>query len=102
MSKQTTFSTNKIVTEMAKEFEDLTKQSVKLIIEQFLNDIESHVTKGHKVRIDKLGSLMVKERAARMGRNPQTGEEIHIPASKKVKFTASKFLKEKVGVKKKR
>jgi DNA-binding protein HU-beta len=52
---------------------------------------------GRKVRIDKLGILTCKERAARKGRNPQTGEEIKIPASQKISFRVAKSLKEKVG-----
>ena len=51
--------------------------------------------------IDKLGILQVKDRAARKGRNPQTGEEIAIPASKKVAFRVASTLKEAVGIKKK-
>ena len=52
--------------------------------------------------IDKLGILQVKDRAARKGRNPQTGEEIAIPASKKVAFRVASSLKESVGIKKKK
>lgn len=50
--------------------------------------------KGDAVSISGFGSFKVVERAARKGRNPQTGEEIQIPASKAVKFTAGKALKE--------
>ena len=59
------------------------------------------VAGGKKVRIDKVGILTVKDRAARKGRNPQTGEEIKIPASKKISFRVAKSLKERVGTIKK-
>jgi DNA-binding protein HU-beta len=49
--------------------------------------------KGERVRIAGLGILQVKNRAARMGRNPATGEAIKIEAGKKVAFRASKDLK---------
>jgi DNA-binding protein HU-beta len=49
--------------------------------------------KGDKVKITGLGILQVRNRAARMGRNPATGEPIHIEASKKVAFRATKELK---------
>ena len=63
--------------------------------------VENEVSHGRKLRIDKVGILQVKERAARMGRNPQTGEEIKIPASKKIAFRPAKSLKEQVtGAKK--
>jgi len=49
-----------------------------------------------RIRIGGLGILQVRKRAARMGRNPATGEAIQIKASKKVAFRASKELKESV------
>jgi len=50
--------------------------------------------KGDAVSIAGFGSFKVVERKARKGRNPRTGQEIQIPASKAVKFTPSKTLKE--------
>ena len=52
--------------------------------------------KGDRIRIGGLGILQVRKRAARMGRNPATGEPIKIKASKKVAFRAAKELKEAV------
>jgi DNA-binding protein HU-beta len=49
--------------------------------------------KGERVKIAGLGILQVRSRAARMGRNPMTGEPINIKASKKVAFRATKELK---------
>jgi DNA-binding protein HU-beta len=68
--------------------------------EQMLNDlvalITKHLKKGERIRIAGLGILQVRKRAARMGRNPATGEAIKIKASKKVAFRAAKELKEAV------
>ena len=58
--------------------------------------ITKHLKKGERIRIVGLGILQVRKRAARMGRNPATGEAIHIKASKKVAFRAAKELKEAV------
>ncbi len=55
-----------------------------------------HLKKGERIRIVGLGILQVRKRAARMGRNPATGEAIQIKASKKVAFRAAKELKEAV------
>ena len=55
-----------------------------------------HLKKGDRIRIGGLGILQVRKRAARMGRNPATGEPIKIKASKKVAFRAAKELKEAV------
>ena len=77
------------------------KKIVKDIINSFLETITSGVTDGKKLRIDHVGIIQVKNRKARKGRNPQTGEEISIPASKKISFRVAKSLKEKVtGIKK--
>jgi DNA-binding protein HU-beta len=55
--------------------------------------ITKHLKKGERIRIAGLGILQVRKRAARMGRNPATGEAIKIKASKKVAFRAAKELK---------
>jgi Bacterial nucleoid DNA-binding protein len=59
-----------------------------------LDILAEALKKDQAVSIHGFGSFKVVQRAARKGRNPQTGEEIHIPASKAVKFTPSKALKE--------
>jgi DNA-binding protein HU-beta len=59
----------------------------------FVSKITKHLKKGERVRIAGLGILQVRKRAARMGRNPATGEAIQIKASKKVAFRAAKDLK---------
>jgi len=53
--------------------------------------ITEHLKKGERVKIAGLGILVVRNRAARVGRNPATGETIHIKASKKVAFRPSKM-----------
>ena len=68
------------------------KQSLK-IMEDLIGMITKHLKKGERVKIAGLGILQVRSRAARTGRNPQTGEAIQIKASKKVAFRASKELR---------
>ncbi len=58
--------------------------------------IGEHLKKGARIRIAGLGTLEVRKRAARMGRNPATGEPIEIKASKKVAFRAAKDLSEAI------
>jgi DNA-binding protein HU-beta len=55
-----------------------------------------HLKNGDKLRLTGLGILQVQKRAARMGRNPATGEAIQIKASKKIAFRPAKELKEAV------
>ncbi len=72
-------------------------QMTKKMGEAMLNDlvtlITKHLKKGERIRIAGLGILQVRKRAARMGRNPATGEPIKIKASRKVAFRAAKDLK---------
>ena len=56
--------------------------------------IKANLKKGEDIAISGFGSFKVVSRKARKGRNPQTGKEIQIPASKAVKFTAGKALKD--------
>ena len=63
------------------------------MMEELIGMITKHLKKGEKVKIAGLGILQVRNRAARVGRNPATGETIHIKASKKVAFRATKELK---------
>ena len=72
------------------------KKEMTETLDEFLAHIVKHIKGGKKVRIPGLGIFSVRKRAARMGRNPATGEAIKIKASKKVAFRAAKELKEAV------
>ena len=71
----------------------LTKRAGEAILSDLVVTITKHLKKGDRIRIVGLGILQVRKRAARMGRNPATGEAIKIKASKKVAFRAAKDLK---------
>jgi DNA-binding protein HU-beta len=71
----------------------LTKRGGETLLGDLVGLITKHLKKGERVRIAGLGILQVRKRAARMGRNPATGEAIKIKASKKVAFRAAKDLK---------
>ncbi|MBN9147299.1 MULTISPECIES: HU family DNA-binding protein [unclassified Nitrobacter] len=75
---------------------ELSKKATEAILGDMVTRITKHLKKGDRIRIVGLGILQVRKRAARMGRNPATGEAIHIKASKKVAFRAAKELKEAV------
>ena len=78
------------------ESQDLSKKQAEAILTDTIDLIAKHLKKGDRVRIVGLGILQVRKRAARMGRNPATGEPIQIKASKKVAFRAAKELKESI------
>src|SRR4051812_13312944 len=71
----------------------MTKKQGTEMLEDLVGLITKHLKKGERVKIAGLGILQVRKRAARMGRNPATGEAIKIKASKKVAFRATKELK---------
>ncbi len=73
------------------------KKDVDVVVTAFIASIEQALANGEKVQISGLGSFEVKERAERVGRNPQTKEKITIPAAKYPAFSASKALKESVN-----
>jgi DNA-binding protein HU-beta len=75
---------------------EMAKKQSETILGDFVGLVVKHLKKGDRIRIGGLGILQVRKRAARMGRNPATGEPIKIKASKKVAFRAAKELKEAV------
>jgi DNA-binding protein HU-beta len=78
------------------ESQDLSKKRAEAVLTDMVDLITKHLKKGDRVRIVGLGILQVRKRAARTGRNPATGEAIHIKASKKVAFRPVKELKEAI------
>jgi len=76
--------------------QELSKKRAEAVLTDMVELITRHLKKGDRVRIVGLGILQVRRRAARTGRNPATGEAIHIKASKKVTFRPVKELKEAI------
>lgn len=75
----------------------MTKKMAAQAVESILSEIKDTLVKGEKLSLIGFGTFEVRERSARSGRNPQTGETIEIPASKAPAFKASKALKEEVN-----
>jgi DNA-binding protein HU-beta len=75
---------------------DLAKKQAEAVLGDLVTLATKHLKKGDKIRLTGLGFLHVGSRAARMGRNPATGEAIKIKASKKIAFRPAKELKEAV------
>mmetsp|Transcript_5960 Transcript_5960/g.12375 ORF Transcript_5960/g.12375 Transcript_5960/m.12375 type:complete len:160 (-) Transcript_5960:73-552(-) len=75
----------------------LTKKDSESILQTTLEIIMEEVGSGKKITLPGFGSFTLKDRAERKGRNPQTGEELLIPASKSPSFTVSKTWKDEVN-----
>ena len=76
-----------------------TKKNAEAAVNAFVDVVTEALSKGDKVQLVGFGSFEVRKRAARKGRNPQTKEEIKIPASKAPVFKAGKALKDLVNKK---
>jgi len=74
----------------------LTKKDATAAVEGFLEVVTEKLSEEERVQLIGFGSFEVRDRAARKGRNPQTGEEIQIPATKVPAFKAGKGLKDAV------
>ena len=90
--KQNVVTLKHLAAALAEIHEVPKKKSVEVLTD-LVGLLTKHLKKGDKIRIGGLGILQVRKRAARMGRNPATGEAIKIKASKKVAFRATKELK---------
>ena len=93
--KVLTVALSKIAAELAEKHE-MSKKGMGELLANFVELTVKNLKKGHKVRITGLGIFQVKKRPARLGRNPLTGEQIKIKASKKLAFRAAKEVKESI------
>jgi len=82
-----------LVTEVASNA-GITKKDAEKVINAFFTTVEEALKSGDKVQLVGFGTFEVRARQARKGRNPQTGEEIDIPASQVPAFKAGKALKD--------
>ncbi len=95
-AEKATILTLRHLAERLSEAHELPKRQANEMLTQVVEMITRSLKKGEKIRLTGLGILQVRKRAARIGRNPQTGEPIKIKASKKIAFRPAKELKEAV------
>ena len=76
---------------------ELEKDDAKKALNAFIEVVGDELKKGEKIQIIGFGTFEVSERAAREGRNPQTGETMEIKASRNPKFKAGKALKDSLN-----
>jgi len=74
----------------------LTKKDVESVLNSFVGEVESALASGEKVQLIGFGTFETRSRSGRVGRNPQTGKSIEIPASKVPAFKAGNKLKDAV------
>jgi DNA-binding protein HU-beta len=84
-----------LVTRVAKDAE-ITKRQAEKALDALVGGVQEALLKGDSITLVGFGTFSVMSRSARKGRNPQTGQEIFIPANKTPKFKAGKGLREAV------
>ena len=82
---------------IAAESAGLTKKDTERVLNAAIDAMTAALVKGEKVQLSGFGNFEVREREARMGRNPHTGEAVSIPAAQVPVFKPSKRLKDSVG-----
>jgi DNA-binding protein HU-beta len=87
---------NELARELADDFE-LPRRQVTELVEAMLERITQVLRSGDKVQLTPFGQFKIRDRAARIARNPQTGEPVNVPAKRVLKFIAGRSLKEAVG-----
>ena len=86
-----------IIVEAIHEKVGFSKRETASIVDAAFEQLKTSLVKGDSVMISGFGTLSVRERKARKGRNPQTGEAITLPSRKVVTFKVSRVLKERVN-----
>jgi integration host factor subunit beta len=85
-----------LVDAVAKKSE-LSKKDAEVIVQAVLDSIIDSLQTGEKVELRGFGSFRLRERASRQGRNPKTGEKVHVPAKRVPYFKPGKELKELIN-----
>tara|TARA_B100000029_G_C17275105_1_gene851322 strand:+ start:365 stop:646 length:282 start_codon:yes stop_codon:yes gene_type:complete len=83
---------SELVTKLANQYPNILRKDIEKIINVIFSEITDALSRGENVEIRGWGTLKVKIRKARMGRNPKSSETIQIPAKKAVKWKMSKTL----------
>ena len=87
---------NELARELADDFE-LPRRQVAELLDGILDRITQVLKAGDKMQLTPFGQFKIRDRAARVARNPQTGEPVNVPAKRVLKFIAGRSLKEAVG-----
>ena len=96
MKEEYTMNKGELITALAKKTE-LSRKDAEKALNAFVDTVSDSLAKGDKIQLIGFGTFEVKNRPARTARNPRTGEEVKIAASKQPAFKAGKALKDKVN-----
>lgn len=83
-----------LIERVSGKIEYLTKKQVETIVDMIFEYMKEKLSKGEKIELRGFGNFRVKERNARVARNPKTGEKVEVPPQKAIHFKMSKALKD--------
>ena len=86
-----------LIEALVDQIDRLTKKEAEMIVNVVLKSIADSLGNGNKVELRGFGSFKIKERRAREGRNPKTGEKVHVEAKRVPYFKAGKELRDRVN-----
>lgn len=90
---------SELVRLIAQRFTHLTSHDVELAVDSILDAMNKALARGHRIEIRGFGSFKVVHRASRVGRNPRTGESVHVPPKRAPLFKTGKSLRAALDVK---
>ena len=89
---------SKLISHLADKHSHLTASDVVLAVNTVIDSIGNHLVKGGRVEIRGVGSFSVRTRPPRLGRDPRTGEKVHVPEKRVLHFRPGSELRERVNV----
>jgi integration host factor subunit beta len=96
---ETSITRSELVDLLAEQFPQLLPKDVELAVKTLLDTMTSSLSKGKRIELRGVGSFVLHQRPARVGRNPKSGEQVLIPEKKVPHFKPGKELRERVDYK---
>jgi len=87
---------SELIEKLSEEYPNMTKKHIEYIVNGVFSSIKDTLRNGGKVEIRGFGSFKVREKSAKIGRNPKTGEKVEVPAKKVPYFKPGKEIKEQL------
>ena len=91
---------SQLIETVASKLQNVSKKDIEIIVDTIFSCMTDALTRDERIEIRGFGSFVSKVRDAREGRNPKTGEKVHVPRKRTPFFTVGKELKERVNTKK--
>ncbi len=90
---------SQLIQRLAAQNPDLTDRELERLVSAIFETIAAGLARGDRIEIRGFGSFTVKEYAPRVGRNPRTGETVHVPAKRRLYFRSGKELRSRLNAK---